>query len=375
MAESTRSLHVGLVMVLGISILALAIFSIGGGLRFLGGSEELTAQFRHVNGLQIGAPVHLSGVNIGSVSSIQFPRDPRANYVVVRISIVANAVERVHTDSVAKIESIGLLGDKFLLLTDGSPDTPSVGPGTLLRSQDPVNYESVLQSRGTTDMVANVIAISNSIRQLLDAINHGNGILAELIKGPANQQEKPLTLASIRQPLDNFEKLTAQLDLMIDRINRGQGIVGAVISPRTNGQQMAANIVSAADSISTASARFDQASIRLDDLVTRLDRANGLLPQLIEDRKYAGEVMSNLRRSSEDTRQVLDKINSRKGTLGLLINDPALYNGTNNLVNASGWGVSLLKDLYSVSHPFSTTSSPNCAPATVEPLNYTPAVQ
>jgi phospholipid/cholesterol/gamma-HCH transport system substrate-binding protein len=374
MAETTHSLRVGILMVLGISVLALAIFSIGGGLDTLEGSEELMAHFRHVNGLQTGAPVHLSGVNIGSVSSIRFPSDPRANYVIVRIRIIANAIARVRTDSVAKIESMGLLGDKFLLVTDGSPDAPSAHAGMLLQSQDPVNYASLLQSRGTTDVVANVLAISNSVRQLFDTINQGHGILAELIKGPANPQEKPLTLASIRQTLDNVQELTAQLALMIDRIDRGQGILGAVMSPRTNGQRVVANIASSTDSIRTATARLDQTSIQLGDLVSRLDRANGLVPRLMEDRKYAGEVMSNLRRSSDDMRQVLDKINGRQGTLGLLVNDPTLYDRSTNLVDASGWGVSLFKGIYSVSHPLGTTSSPSYAPALLEPQNYTPAV-
>jgi phospholipid/cholesterol/gamma-HCH transport system substrate-binding protein len=374
MAETTHSLRVGIVMILGMSVLALAIFSIGGGLNTLEGSEELTARFRHVNGLQTGAPVHLSGVNIGSVSSIRFPSDPRANYVIVRMRIVANAVERVRTDSVAKIESMGLLGDKFLLLTTGSPDAPSVHPEALLRSQDPINYQSLLQNRGTTDVVANVLAISNSMRQFLDTVNQSNGLLAELIKGPANPQEKALTLATIRQTLDNVQKLTADMDLAIDRIDRGEGILGAMLSPRTNGQRVAANIASSADSIRTATARLDQTSIQLGDLVSRLDRANGLVPRLMEDRKYAGEVMSNLRRSSDDMRQVLDKINGRQGTLGLLVNDPTLYDRSTNLVDASGWGVSLFKGIYSVSHPLGTTSSPSYAPALLEPQNYTPAV-
>ena len=43
---------------------------------------------------------------------------------------------------------------------------------------------------GTGDLVANVLAISNSMRQFLETLNQGNGILAELIKGPANPQEK-----------------------------------------------------------------------------------------------------------------------------------------------------------------------------------------
>jgi phospholipid/cholesterol/gamma-HCH transport system substrate-binding protein len=374
MAETTHSLRVGIVMVLGMSVLALAIFSIGGGLHILEGSEELRAHFRHVNGLQTGAPVHLSGVNIGSVSSIRFPSDPRANYVIVRIRIVANAIERVRADSVAKIESTGLLGDKFLLLTAGSPDAPSVLPETLLRSQDPINYQSLLQNRGTTDVVANVLAISNSMRQFLDTVNQSNGILAELIKGPANPREKAFTLATVRQTLDNVQKLTADIDLAIDRIDRGEGILGAMLSPRTNGQRVAGDIASSADSMRTATARLERTSIQLDDLVSRLDRANGLLPQLMEDRKYAGQVMGNLHRSSDDMRQVLDKINGRQGTLGLLVNDPALYDKTTNLLNASGWGISLFRGIYSVSHPFGTTSSPSYAPALAEPLNYTPAV-
>ena len=372
--QGGHSLRVGIVMVLGIAILAGAIFSIGGGLRWLSGSEELTARFQRVNGLQVGAPVYLSGVNIGSVASIQFPADRRANFVVVRLRIEANAVERVRTDSVAKIESLGLLGDKFLLLTAGSPDAPSVEADALIKSQDPVNYAALLQARGTGDLVANVLAISNSMRQLLDSVNEGHGILAELIKGPSNPQEKTLTLASMRETLDNLQKLTAKLEVAVDRVDRGQGVIGAMLSPQNNGKRMVANITSAAESMRTASARFEQTSLQLHDLVARMNSANGLLPQLMQDQKYAGRVMSNLRRSSDDMREVLDKINSRQGTLGLLINDPSLYDKTTNLVSASGWGFSLFRGVYSVSHPFGTTASPSYAPPPSEPMNYSPAV-
>ena len=372
--QGGHALRVGIVMVLGIAILAGAIFSIGGGLRWLSGSEELTARFQRVNGLQVGSPVYLSGVNIGSVASIQFPEDRRANFVVVRLRIEANAVARVRTDSVAKIESLGLLGDKFLLLTAGSPDAPSVEADALIRSQDPVNYAALLQARGTGDLVANVLAISNSMRQLLDSVNEGHGILAELIRGPSNPQEKTLTLASMRETLDDLQKLTAKLEVAVDRVDRGQGVIGAMLSPQNNGKRMVANITSAAESIRTASARFEATSLQLHDLVARMDRANGLLPQLMQDQEYAGRVMSNLRRSSDDMREVLDKINSRQGTLGLLINDPSLYDKTTNLVSASGWGFSLFRGAYSVSHPFGTTASPSYAPPPSEQLNYSPAV-
>jgi len=236
---------------------------------------------------------------------------------------------------VAKIESLGLLGDKFLLLTAGTPEAASVKGDALLKSQNPVNYAALLQARGTGDLVANVIAISNSLRQLLETANQGNGILAELIKGPSNPNAKTLTLASIRQTLDGLQTLTAKLDLAIDRVDRGQGVIGAMLSPENDGKRVVANITSAAASMRTASANLQQTSTQLQDLVARMDRARGLLPQLMEDQTYAGQVMSNLRRSSDDVREVLDKINGRQGTLGLLVNDPSLYNKTTNLVSAS----------------------------------------
>ena len=373
MAENDgHALRVGIVIVIGIAILAVAIFSIGGGLRWLGGSQELIVRFKRVNGLQVGAPVYLSGVNIGSVSSIQFPQDRRANYVVVRLRIAANAAQRVRTDSVAKIESLGLLGDKFLLLTAGSDGAPSAEPGSLMKAQDPVNYAALLQARGTGDLVANVIAISNGMRQLLDSINQGNGILAELIRGSSNPNEKAFTLKSIRQTMDNVQQLTQRLDLTVDRIERGQGIVGALLSPKTDGQRVVANIASSSESLRLTSQRLEQTSLEFHDLVARMDNANGLLPRLMLDTRYAGEVMDNLRHSSADMRDALDKIDSRRGTLGLLINDPSLYNKADNLVSANGWAFSLLRGAYSVTHPFGTTASPSSAPPSNGALNYTP---
>ncbi|HTQ23336.1 MAG TPA: MlaD family protein [Candidatus Binataceae bacterium] len=371
--QSSHSLRVGIVMIVGMAILAAAIFSIGGGLRWLAGSEELTTHFQRVNGLQVGAPVYLSGVNIGSVASIQFPPDRRANYVVVRMRIEANAVARVRMDSVAKIESLGLLGDKFLLLTAGSANAPSVEPEALVHSQDPVNYAALLQARGTGDLVANVLAISNAMRQLLDTVNQGNGILAELIRGPANPREKTLTLASIRDTVDTLQQLSAKLDLAVDRINNGEGVLGAILSPRNNGRRMVADVTDAAASMRTAAANFQQSSTEMHDLVERMDHARGLLPQLMQDQEYASRVMRNLDRSSNDLRDVLDKIDSRQGTLGLLVNDPSLYNKTTNLVSASGWGFSLFRGAYSLTHPFGTTASPSYAPVLAAPGSDTPA--
>ena len=90
----------------------------------------------------------------------------------------------MRTDSVAKIESLGLLGDKFLLLTAGSPEAPSADPNGLLKSQDPFNYQSLLQASDTGDLVANIIAISELARQFLDSVNEGQRNPGRAYQGP-----------------------------------------------------------------------------------------------------------------------------------------------------------------------------------------------
>lgn len=362
MAEGTRSLRVGILIVVGAALLGAAIFSVGGGVQWFTSMATLRAHFERVNGLQAGAPIYLSGVNVGRVEEIRFPKNPRANFVVVYMSIRKNALRRVRVDSIAKIESMGLLGDKFLLITSGSMSAPSIKPDSLITSENPINYQSLLQARGTSDLVANIMAISNSVRELLQSINRGHGVIAQLIKGPSNPNEKGFSLTSLQATMDNTARITAQLDLTLKRINRGQGLLGAVLSPRTNGRQIVNNFASAAGSLRETSMRLDETSQQLQTLVARMNSAHGVLPQLMEDQNYGRQVLSNLRASSQDMHQILDKINDGQGTLGLLVNDPALYNKTNNLVSSSGWGISLFKDLYNITHPFSSTSSSNYAP-------------
>ena len=72
-------------------------FACGNGLDVTGGAVE--AHFHRTNGLQVGAPVALSGVTIGAADSIDFPSDPRADFINVRMWMEKRAAERIAADS------------------------------------------------------------------------------------------------------------------------------------------------------------------------------------------------------------------------------------------------------------------------------------
>jgi phospholipid/cholesterol/gamma-HCH transport system substrate-binding protein len=341
--------RVGALIAAGLAILCFAILMIGHGAELFTRTEILQAHFERINGLQTGAPVSLSGVRIGAVESITFPALPENGYVVVRIWIEQSAAERVRTDSIMQIHSMGLLGDKFVALTPGTASAPPATPDTVLASINPIDYEAILQREGTDDLIENIMAISASMRAILTSIENGRGLVSELVRGEdANQPKDRLTLESIQRTLDHVDKLSVALELTMDRVNKGQGLIGAMLSNETNGKQFL-------DNVSDTTAKIRQTSARLDGLIARFDKANGIIPQLMENKDFSDDVLPNLRQSSHDLKDILQKINSSRGTVGLMINDPRFYNQlTGFMDNSGGWGIRLVNGLYDLTHPLAS---------------------
>jgi phospholipid/cholesterol/gamma-HCH transport system substrate-binding protein len=356
--SNARTIRVGLLILAGLVILAFGIMSIGMGSRWFTGSETLEAHFHRVNGLQTGAPVRLAGVNIGSVAKIAFDSEnPNESLIAVTLWIRESAASHVRADSKAKIQSMGLLGDQYVEITAGHPGSPPAPAGSVLQSRDPIDYQTVLQAKGTGDLVTNVMSVAQGLHTLLEQINQGNGFLGQLIRGQGQGQHQ-LNAASVRVALDDLNKLTNDLDRTVDSINRGHGVAGALLSSRNNGQQMIANIGATFDTM-------HHTSEQLGEVATRLNQAHGLVPQLVENEAYGREVMTNLRSSSYDLSQILRKINTGQGTVGKLVNDPTVYYEVSGMLSTSGgWAFSMMHGFYNFFHPFAGPNPPE-APQSV----------
>jgi ABC-type transporter Mla subunit MlaD len=175
----------------------------------------------------------------------------------------------------------------------------------VLESRDPLDYQTILQAKGTGDLVANVMGVAQGLHALLEQINQGNGLLGQLIRGQA-QGEHKLSAEALRDSLDNLSKLTTDLDRTVVSINQGHGVAGALVSSRTDGRRMIEHVAATFDTM-------HHTSEQLGEVARRLNESHGLLPQLVENQRYGDEVMANLRSSSYDLSQILHKINTRPG--------------------------------------------------------------
>ena len=349
MARATVvTIRVGAIIAAGLAIICFAIFSIGHGTRMLRRTDVIETHFHRINGLQTGAPVSLAGVNIGAVDSIGFPDDPHADYVIVKLWIVDADLARVRSDSVAQIDTMGLLGDKYIEITGGNPQSASLAPNAVLAAQDPVDFQALLQKPGADKMMDDVIDITQSMKSILDSIDKGHGILAELIKGGGDEKQPPLTLADLRTTFDNMNKLAVEMNMMLDKVNHGRGLAGAMLSDKTDGKKLLDEFETTANSMKSTAQKMTQ-------LVDKFNNGNGTVGRLLSDQQYANQLLANMQTSLADMKEILHKIDDSQGSVGLAVNDPTLYYDAKNFLGGNGsigWGVRMLNGLYSITHPF-----------------------
>jgi phospholipid/cholesterol/gamma-HCH transport system substrate-binding protein len=91
---------------------------------------NLTAKFDNIGDLKVGAPVSMSGVEVGRVSRIDFDSKEYKAVVSLRID---SKFSQIPSDSDASIYTQGLLGGKFIGLTAG-------GAETYLKDKDQIDF-------------------------------------------------------------------------------------------------------------------------------------------------------------------------------------------------------------------------------------------
>ncbi len=184
----SRAARLGAFIVATLAILVLGIFIIGGKQYLFSSTYQLKAQFDNVVGLDAGGDVRVGGVHSGSVHSIVLPHKPGEKVTVV-MDLGKSTHEIIKQDSVATIETEGLLGNQFLAISFGSAGSANVRDGDIIASQPPL--------------------------EMSDLLNKMSGILD-----------------SSQQAIHNATRATANLDSISAKIDGGQGTAGALVNDK-----------------------------------------------------------------------------------------------------------------------------------------------
>jgi phospholipid/cholesterol/gamma-HCH transport system substrate-binding protein len=354
--------RVGVFVVIALVAFVGVIYVLGARARLFEARYTIHAEFSEVGGLPEGATVRLAGVQIGRVSSVHLPPQPGGK-VRVDLTIGKQFSDRIRKDSVARIETQGLLGDRIVEISVGTADAPAVKAGDVLASREPMDFasmvgegartmrsvsalaetlrtttESFKESKVIEEAAATVGAartMTDRVGRILERVETGPGLAHTLL------YEEPIALKRVNELIGRTENLIA-------RVERGEGAVGVLTGEESGAA--ARRLVAAIDRFAQVMERpeeqkgllpgllFDpQYRSVLEDLQVvarnlrevseRVAGGRGMLGSLVREEPSGGlgQASQDLQASLANLRAITERINEGEGTLGALIADPTVY--------------------------------------------------
>jgi phospholipid/cholesterol/gamma-HCH transport system substrate-binding protein len=279
-------LRVGITVIVAGLTLGLLLFLMSGNLGLLTPRITLKSYFDNAEGLRVGAPVRLSGVDIGNVTHITIVREKPLTPVEVTMKVTTKYDYSLRRDSMTSLETAGVLGETYLDIDSSQAVGGSVHDGDTLPTQVHPDFNQVVRASQST--LQNMDALLKRADRILAFAESGKGSLGKLIYDPTLYNRFSLTVA-------DFQKI-------VEEVGNGQGSLGALIS-RTEAY---------------------------DKFIATLDKMNAVIDDLQQGKGTAGKFLKDpsLYNNANDTianvRKITEDINAGKGTIGKLSKDEEL---------------------------------------------------
>ena len=204
--KNSRAVIVGLFILVGLVLLVAVVLTLGGQKKTFAKSINVKAIFDDVSGLQPGNNIWLAGVKIGTVKSIEFDSNAK---VVVTLGILSSTRQYLHKDAKAKIGSESLIGNKIIVLTEGTKQAPLIQPGDILGIQTTINTEEMMNT--LQDNNKNLLAITSDLKLISQQLVSGKGSLGKLLQDETLINTLQTSAGSLRGATANAQKFSADL--------------------------------------------------------------------------------------------------------------------------------------------------------------------
>lgn len=192
--KNNYKVRLGLFILLGVTLFLSAIFIIGKQKNMFNPVFTLTSTFYNVSGLQVGNNIRFLGINVGTVNRISIIND---SSVRVEMIIKSDVKPFIKQDSKVSIGSEGIIGDKIILISQGSSNGPAITKGQELLSLEPIETDAIIASLEIT--AGNAEIISHELAEIMININNGQGTLGRLIQDEAIADNLSQTITNLRK--------------------------------------------------------------------------------------------------------------------------------------------------------------------------------
>lgn len=321
-------LKVGLTVIFASVTLGVLLFLMSGTGGLFTSTLTLRAYFDNASGLRKGAPVRLSGVDIGNVKDIQIVPSKEPTPVEVVMTVSAKHQEGLRKDSLAELATAGVLGETYIDINSSQAKGAEVQDGDTLPAHFVPGIDDVVRASQST--LQNLQALEARVDRILAFVESGNGSVGKLIydatlynrlNGVVSQfqglvsgvTEGKGTLGKLVADDEMYNRINAAVDkvnVLIDDLNAGKGTAGKLLKDPTMYDNLNQTIANA------------------KKLTDDVNAGKGPLGKLVKDEELASKLQNTINKLSE----ISDQLAAGQGSAGKFLHDPSFYDNSNNLL-------------------------------------------
>jgi phospholipid/cholesterol/gamma-HCH transport system substrate-binding protein len=323
-------LRVGITVIIASLVLALLLFLMSGTSGLFSHSITLVSFFDNTSGLRNGAPVRLSGVDIGNVVGIRIvpDKDKQLTPVEVIMKVSTKYGFNLRKDSVTSLDTAGVLGETFMDIDSSQAVGPLAQNGDTLPTSVHPDFNEVVRSSQST--LQNMDALLKRADRILAFAESGKGSLGKLIYDP--------TL------YDRFSQTVTEFKTVVDEIAKGQGSLGQLINSNDAYNKFVATLDKMNGVIDDLQAgkgtagkflkdptlydNANQTIASIKEVSADLNAGKGTAGRLLKDEELAKKLDTTLTKLAALTTD----LEAGKGTAGKLFKDETLYNNANHML-------------------------------------------
>jgi phospholipid/cholesterol/gamma-HCH transport system substrate-binding protein len=323
-------LKVGLTVLAACVTLGVLIFLMSGTGGLFTTKIQLKSFFDNANGLRVGAPVRLSGVDIGNVTNIRVVQDPTKQLTPVEVLMKVNTRYRfsLRKDSLTLLSTAGVLGETYIDIDSSQARGPQANDGDVLPSREVPDFGDMVRSGQGT--LQNMDALLKRLDRIIAFVESGQGSVGKLIYDPmlynklnstvgefqglVNQVAQGKgTLGKLFSDEELYRKVNGTVDkvnVMIDELNAGKGTAGKLLK----------------DPVLYNNANETIANVK--KLTEDINAGKGAIGKLAKDEEFARKLQDVIEKLSV----ISDRLAAGEGTAGKLLTDPSLYTNADQML-------------------------------------------
>lgn len=282
--DASKNIRLGLFVLLGLSFLIAALYFIGSKQNIFGNTIRISAKFYDVGGLMKGHNVRYSGIDVGTVESVEFADDTS---IVVVMVIDKESARFIKKNAIASIGTDGLMGNKLVNINSVAEVSSSINDGDELMSIRAVEMDEMVRTLAVTN--ENIKNITIDVKRITEKINNSKSLWG-LLSDTTMSVNTTSILNNLATSSRNAAVFSNDMIRASGSLRQGEGLIGALLydtAYKKNLSHTLENLGQAVDSVTLISG-----DVR--NIARKIQNSDGVAAALLSDSTLLNDLEASM---------------------------------------------------------------------------------